>query len=356
MDVLLLILGLVVGLAAGWALATYAARSREQLLLRGTDLVDLVAPLRDSLTAVRDQLGEVERGRLESDVALRVQVDEMRRSSERVRTETNQLVTALRAPQVRGRWGEMQLRRVVEAAGMTEHIDFDEQVNAAGPDGWLRPDLVVRLTNGRTLLVDSKVAFNAYLEASEAHDEPVRDARLKAHARALRRHVDQLAAKEYWSGFAPTPEFVVCFVPADAFLDAALAQDPALLEHAFECNVVLATPSTLVALLRTVAYTWRQRELASNADEVHRLGKELYERLATLGGHFAKLGRSLSGAVDAYNDAMGSLERRVLTKARQLQSLGVVGPDTSIAPLPPLTDAVPRTPAGSGGERLTEVL
>lgn len=344
MDVLLLILGLLVGLAAGWTLATYAARARERLLLHGSDLADLVTPLRDSLTAVRDQLAEVERGRLESDVALRLQVDEMRRSSEQVRTEANQLVTALRAPQVRGRWGEMQLRRVVEAAGMTEHIDFIEQPTT--DDGRLRPDLLVRLTSGRTVLVDSKVAFNAYLEAGEARDEATRDARLKAHARALRTHVDQLAAKQYWSAFAPTPEFVVCFVPADPFLDAALGQDPALLEHAFERNVVLATPSTLVALLRTVAYTWRQRELASNADEVHRLGKELYERLTTLGGHFAKLGRSLAGAVDAYNDAMGSLERRVLSKARQLQSLGVVGPGASIAPLAPLTDAVPRDPPG----------
>jgi DNA recombination protein RmuC len=332
-----------------------AAARREELLMRNGDLAALVVPLRDSLARVQQQLGEVEKGRAVSDTALREQVRSMSRTSEQLRTETSQLVTALRAPQIRGRWGEMQLERVVEAAGMTEHVDFETQVSvadasgdqpvgdgAADAGGTVRPDLVIRLTGGRNVVVDSKVAFSAYLEAMQAGDEATRDLRLKAHARHLRNHIDALSAKAYWARFSPTPEFVVCFVPADAFLDAALAQDASLLERAFAKNVVLATPSTLVALLRTVAYTWRQQALATNADAVHKLGKELYERLSTLGTHFDKLGKSLGGAVGAYNEAVGAMERRVLPKARQLQSLGVVDANASIPTLTPLAEATPR--------------
>lgn len=323
MQALLVLLGVVIGLGAGWFLAVRVHRP-------SGELTALVAPLRDSLARVQQQLGDVERGRAVSDEVLREQVNAMRHTSELLRSETGQLVTALRAPQIRGRWGELQLQRVVEAAGMTEHIDFDQQVSITADDGRLRPDLVVRLTNGRNVVVDSKVAFNAYLEANEAKDEATRDARLRAHARSLRTHIDQLAAKEYWSQFAQSPEFVVCFVPADAFLDAALAQDAALLEHAFARNVVLATPSTLVALLRTVAYTWRQQELAVNADQVHNLGRELYERLCVMTGHVERLGKALGAAVGAYNDTVGSMERRVLSKARQFQALGVVGAGASL--------------------------
>jgi DNA recombination protein RmuC len=259
-----------------------------------------------------------------------------------VRSETSHLVTALRAPQIRGRWGEMQLERVVEAAGLTEHVDYATQQSVTGDTGTLRPDLVVRLTGGKRVVVDAKVALSAYLEAIEAPDEPTCDERMKAHARQLRRHVDALSAKAYWERFEPTPEFVVCFVPADPILDAALREDSQLLEHAFSHNVVLATPSTLVALLRTIAYTWRQEALATNARQVHELGKDLYRRLATLGGHFDKLGRSLGSAVGAYNEAVGSMERMVLSKARQLSDLGVVGPDTPLPVIEPLTTAIPR--------------
>jgi DNA recombination protein RmuC len=335
MEIALVLIGLVVGLAAGWFGASRVARGREDLLTRNGELADLVAPLRDTLEQVESQLAAVERGRAASDSALREQVLSMRQSSEH-------LVTALRAPQVRGRWGEVQLERVLEAAGMTEHVDYDLQVTRDADGTIVRPDLVVHLTNGRSVVVDSKVAFSGYLEAMQAPDEPTRKLRMRAHAKHLRQHVDSLAAKAYWQQFEPTPEFVVCFVPADAFLDAALSQDPGLLEDAFGRNVVLATPSTLVALLRTVAYTWRQQELAANADEVHELGRQLYERLATLGAHFDKLGRSLGSAVSAYNEAVGSMEKRVLTKARQFQTLGVVDSGASLAPLTPLTDAVPR--------------
>jgi DNA recombination protein RmuC len=236
----------------------------------------------------------------------------------------------------------MQLERVVEAAGMTEHVDFDTQVSVAGDGGLQRPDLVVHLSGGKQVVVDAKVAFSAYLEAHEAKDEATRDARMRAHAKQLRSHVDALAAKAYWQRFTPTPEFVVCFVPADAFLDAALRADAELLEHAFTQNVVLATPSTLVALLRTVAYTWRQEALAENAEAVHELGRELYRRIATMGGHVERLGRSLGGAVAAYNDAVGSLERRVMATARRMSDLGVVPADSRLTTPEPLLDAVPR--------------
>lgn len=286
----------------------------------------MVAPLRDSLAQVQQQLNEVERTRVGSYSALMEQVRGMQQTSELLRTETEQLVTALRAPQVRGRWGELQLERVVEAAGMSEHIDYVTQASVSSDDGTVRPDLVVRLVGGKNVVVDSKVAFSGYLEAMEAKDESRRAARLKAHARHLRDHIDSLASKAYWERFSPAPEFVVCFVPADAFLDAALREEPGLLEHAFDRNVVIATPSTLVALLRTIAYTWRQEALAENAAEVHRLGRELYQRLSTVGGHIDKLGRSLSGAVGAYNSAVSSLESRVLVTARKMADLKVVDP------------------------------
>ena len=200
----------------------------------------------------------------------------------------------------------------------------------------------MRLSGGKQVVVDAKVAFSAYLEAAEANDEATYRARIKAHARHLRNHVDALAAKSYWERFTPTPEFVVCFVPADAFLDSALRADPTLLEHAFARNVVLATPSTLVALLRTVAYTWRQESLAANAETVHELGRELYKRLSTMGRHVDRLGHSLGNAVAAYNETVGCLERRVLSTARQMNELGVVGPDTRLSVPEMLLESVPR--------------
>ena len=321
-----------------------AAAQREELLMRNADLGGLLRPLGDSLARVGQQLTEVERGRVSSDTALREQVLAMNRASEYLSSQAGRLVTALRAPQVRGRWGEMQLERIVEAAGLVEHVDYDTQVSTTTADGTVvRPDLVVHLPGGKNVVVDAKVACSAYLDAMEAADEPTRDTRLKAHARQLRTHIDMLAAKGYWEHFEPSPEFVVCFVPADAFLDAAVRHDPSLQEHAFTNNVVLATPSTLIALLRTIAYTWRQDALAANARQVHELGRDLYKRLATLGGHFDRLGRALGSAVGAYNDAIGSAEHTVLAKARQLADLGVVSHDASLPPAQPLTDVRPRS-------------
>jgi DNA recombination protein RmuC len=307
------------------------ARLKEATTAAGGDLdkrqqaiEGLVAPLRDTLGKVEEQIREVERGRVGAYSSLLEQVATMRQTSDQLRTETAQLVTALRAPQIRGRWGELQLRRVVESAGMLEHCDFTEQPSSTSEDGvLLRPDLVVHLAGGKNVVVDSKVAFSGFLEATEARDEATREARLKAHARHLRTHVDQLAAKAYWERFDPSPEFVVCFVPADVFLDAALQQEPGLLEHAFERNVVIATPSTLVAMLRTVGYAWRQEALARNAREVHELAREFYTRLATMGSHVDAVGTALNSAVNRYNKAVSSLESRVLVSARKLRELRV---------------------------------
>ncbi|WP_203713746.1 DNA recombination protein RmuC [Asanoa siamensis] len=286
-----------------------------------------VAPLHETLRRYELRVAELERERVDAYAELREQVRAMSTVSGELRTETKQLVAALRAPQVRGRWGEHQLRRIVEAAGLLEHCDFSEQVTAATDHQGVRPDLVVRLHGGRSVVVDAKAPFDAYLTAMEARDERTRDHHLDAHARQLRAHVDGLAAKSYWSAFAQSPEFVVLFVPADPFLDVALQRDATLLEHAFARNIVLATPATLVALLRTIAYSWRQEALARNAVSVHELARELYGRLATLGDHVGKLGSALGTAVTSYNRAVGSLEARVLVSARKLADLGVSGDD-----------------------------
>lgn len=301
----------------------------------------LVEPIARTLDDVRGQLAAADRERAQSHAALREQVDAMRTTSEGVRTQTAQLVTALRASQVRGRWGEMQLRRVVEAAGMLAHVDFVEQEQVRTDDGLQRPDMVVRLAGGKQVVVDAKVAFLGYLEASEATDERVRAERMAAHVRHVRAHVDALAAKRYWEQFTPAPEFVVMFVPAEAFLHAALDLDPTIWEYAAERNVVLATPTTLLALLRTVAYAWRQETLAANAQAVLDLGKQLHGRLATLGGHLSRLGRSLDAAATAYNQTVGSLETRVLVSARRFADLGVVDADLDTpAPVNPRLSSV----------------
>jgi DNA recombination protein RmuC len=284
----------------------------------------LVKPLTEQLGRVEAQLTAVEHSRTEAYAELREQVRGMSQTSEQLRVETGQLVAALRAPHVRGRWGEMQLRRVVEAAGMVEHCDFEEQASMRTDDGVLRPDLVIRMAGGKNVVVDAKVPFAGWLEAMEARDERQRATRLKAHVRHVKDHLDGLAAKRYWEHLDPTPEFVVMFVPAEVFLNSALEEEPALLEYAFERNVVIATPQTLVALLRTVAYTWRQEALARNAQEVLRLGQDLHGRLATLGGNVGKLGNALNSAVKQFNATVGSLEGRVLVTARRFAELKVV--------------------------------
>ncbi|GEO34692.1 DNA recombination protein RmuC [Cellulomonas aerilata] len=308
----------------------------------------LVEPLGRTLEQVRAELTTAEQGRLTGQAALREQVQAMRAASEGLRTETAELVTALRSSHVRGRWGELQLRRVVESAGMLAHVDFVEQAQVRTDDGPLRPDMVVRLAGGKSIVVDAKVAFLGFLEAAQARDEATRAARMSAHVRHVRKHVDDLAAKRYWDQFEPSPEFVVMFVPVEALLHAALDQDPTLFEYAVERDVVIATPTTLLALLRTVAYAWRQDSLAANAQQVLTLGKELHGRLATLGGHVTRLGRALDSAAGAYNQTVSSLETRVLVTARRFADLDVVDADL---PTPPAAN--PRLSAVSAPELLT---
>jgi DNA recombination protein RmuC len=322
------------------ATAALRAKADGDATARERSIGTLLDPMAATLAKVEGQLRAVEKERESAYAGLREQVLAMASSSERLEGETKALVNALRAPQVRGRWGELQLERIVQLAGMVEHCDFDTQVVGQGEDGGVRPDMVVRLAGGKQVVVDAKVPFAAYLEAVESRDPDVHKDRLAAHARQLRQHVDQLSAKAYWEVFTPSPEFVVLFVPGDPFLEAALQADPSLMEYAFAHNVVITTPTTLIALLRTVAYSWRQEALARNAAQVHQLGKELHSRLATMGTHVAKLGRSLDGAVSSYNQTVSSLESRVLVTARKLTDLAVADAEL---PEPAQVERTPRT-------------
>ena len=300
------------------------ARAAGELETRRAAVEHLVGPLKETLARVEAQLRDSDAARQASHAALAEQVAIARQSSEQLRTQTQALVTALRRPEARGRWGEMQLRRVVELAGMSARCDFDEQVGVTTDEGAVRPDMVVRLAGGKNIVVDSKVSLAAYLEAAEAVDESLRNARLGAHARHLREHVDQLAAKAYWTALSPAPEFVVLFIPGEAFLAPALEHDPGLLEYAMGRKVHIATPTTLVTMLRTAQYAWQQAALSDNARAVFELGRELYDRIAGMGRHVDRLGRALTNAVSTYNQAVGSLESRVLVSARRLSQLGVV--------------------------------
>ena len=330
-----LLVALGLGVVLGWLLR--ASRDGERAVraeARLAALRDNEEQLRQSLAAVSEDAARRQSGAIgdqvsrlvgplnEAVVALARQVEQvegMHRASQLLSTRTQQLVTALRAPQVRGRWGEIQLERVVELAGMVRHCDFDTQVSKDG----MRPDLVVYLAGGKQIVVDAKVPFAAYLDAAESEDPDERDRHLTRHARQLRTHVDQLSGKAYWESFDPTPEFVVLFVPGDPFLDAALGADPDLLEHAFTRNVILATPTTLVALLRTIAHTWRQEALSRDAATIHRLGRELYQRLGVVGSHLDRLGNQLGKAVDSFNLTVSSMDTRVGVTARKLHDLEI---------------------------------
>ena len=323
-TVLTLVLGLLLGLAAGAALG-YAAGVLRPRPGEGDDrlgaALDQQAVVRESLERLHDQMRDLEHNRVSWQSQLHQQVTDMRASTDEVRRETQSLSTALRRPQVRGRWGELHLRRAVELAGMVDRCDFSEQVRL--DDGALRPDLVVHLAGGRCVVVDAKVPLDAYLDATGSDDDDVRATHLARHARQLRTHVDALAAKAYWRSLPESPEFVVLFVPAESFLSAALETDPSLLEHAAAKQVVLATPTTLIALLRTVAHGWRHEALTDQAAHIHQLGRELHSRLITFGGHLDQVGRSLNTAVGSYNRAVGSLESRVLVQTRRFHDLGV---------------------------------
>ena len=295
-----------------------------ELDARATVVAGLISPVAEVLQQVQDRMQRLEVSRAEADTAVLAQVAALSTAQRELRTETANLVTALRAPAVRGRWGELQLRRVVEVAGMVRHCDFDEQVRAVGPDGiGVRPDLIVRLAGGKSVVVDAKVPLQAFLQASEAVDEPARRGHLADHARQVRNHVDALAAKGYQQAFDPTPDLVVLFVPGDAILSGAAEADAGLFEHAAERRVLLAGPTTLIGLLQAIAHGWRQEAVAEHARQVCDLGRELHRRLGTLGEHLDKTGRSLDRAVESYNATIGSLEGRVLVTARKLADIEI---------------------------------
>jgi DNA recombination protein RmuC len=309
---------------------------------------DLVQPLRESLTRVDAKLQDVDRERATSHAALAEQLRSLTLAQASLQSETGRLARALRSPNVRGQWGELQLRRVLEAAGMVEGHHFEIKESVHGDEGRLTPDVVIRLPGGKNVVVDAKVALTAYLDALESDDEPLREQKLRDHARQVKDHVVRLGSKAYWTEFQPAPDIVVMFVPGEALLSAALQYDTALLEFSMNKGVMLASPLTLIALLRAIAYGWQQEKIARNAMEISELGRQLYDRIAKLAEHWENVGKSLSKAVGAYNAAVGTLETRVLVTARRLKDKGVAPSEE----LPDL-ETIDQTPRPLGTPQLS---
>jgi DNA recombination protein RmuC len=337
------LVGMLIGAVVAWLVARVLFTGRSAALSTERDLIrervidletaisddaqtaTMLAPLRDALVRVERQVGTLERDRVEQYSQVSVQLADVTTSTNALRSQTASLVGSLNASTIRGNWGEVQLRRVLEHAGMLARCDFEEQVSAVSShERGVRPDVVVRLPGDKCLVIDAKAPLTAFLSAQADGIEPAERSRLlAAHATSLRGHVDSLATKEYWSAFTNTPEMVVCFIPGDAILAAALAADPALFEYAQTRRVVLASPGTLLALLRTVAFTWQQDALTANAKLLLKLGSELYSRLGTLGSHATRMGASLQKSVESYNALVGALESRVMVTARKMHELGL---------------------------------
>jgi len=308
--------------------------ARGDLEKRQAAIDALVRPMRESLEKVDTKINDLEKARSGAYEALTTQVRSLAETQNYLRSETSNLVRALRSPIVRGRWGEIQLRRVVELAGMIEHCDFVEQTSVQTEEGRLRPDMIVHLPGGKTIVVDAKASLNAYLEALEAPDDEARVNRLQQHAVQVRTHIEKLSRKAYWEQFESAPDFVILFLPGEMFFSAALERDPMLIEFGADKKIILATPTTLIALLRAVCYGWRQEKLAQNAREISQLGGELYKRFADLSAHFGRLGKSLNQSVEAYNKAAGNIETRVLVTARKFKELGAAPLGMEIEVLP----------------------
>ncbi len=319
--------------------ATSALAEREKAI------ETLLVPIKDALAKTERQIGSIEKERAESFGSLKASLEAVTLGQQALQKETRTLVNSLRRPEVRGRWGELTLKRLAELAGMIEHCDFTEQLHVRGEEGNLRPDMVIHMPDGRDLVVDVKTPLDAYLEAVEASTDEARDVALRRHAQAIAERIKQLGAKSYWAQFARSPDFVILFIPGDQFLSAALAENPSLLEDAIRQDVIIATPTSFIALLKAVAYGWRQTALAENAEVIRTLAEDLYKRLSVFAGHLNKLSRNLSGSVDAFNSAVGSLERQVLPGARKFTELGV-RPEKPIEPIESI-DKLARTLQGN---------
>jgi len=339
------------------SLGSHHERAKGELAAREQAVENLIQPIKEALARTEAQIRELESGRLEAHGSITAQLEAMAAGQKALGTETRNLVNALRRPEVRGQWGEITLRRLVELAGMVEHCDFVTQAHRATPDGAIRPDMVIRMPDRRRIVVDVKTPLDAYLEAIQCEDAETRRVALRRHAANVAARIDELAGKAYWAQFEDSPDFVILFIPGDQFLSAALAERPELLDSALRQHVIPATPTSLVALLKAIAYGWQQAALAENAEEIRVLGVQLYERLSRFGKHLRTVGEELGNSVKAYNQAVGSLERRVLPSARRFTQLGInpggrleavkLVEESPRAPAPPQEDAgAGEAPAG----------